>query len=307
MNCVQITEKILFIEGEGKGRYPYSNSMLIDDDVKALIDTGMGRDLAMEIAKGKKIDLVINSHGHEDHVASNYLFKDAKTCSHKLDAPIIRSVEKLKELYGTTEPQAAKYIDLLLEEHFKLKDARVDLEFEDGNVFNLGSTKLKVIHTPGHSSGHCCFSIPSERLVFLADVDLSSFGPWYGCLDCNIDQFIQSIKRVRDLRFEVAVSSHKGIIHGRKTVEEKLTDYLSKIFEREKKLLDFLSEERNIDEIVDRAIVYGRFPEPKAVFKLFEKTMIEKHLKRLLGKNFIAHCDKGFKAISRPNTDIKHL
>lgn len=88
--------------------------MLIDDDVKTLIDTGMGRDLAMEIAREKKIDLVIDSHGHEDHVASNNLFKDAKKCSHKFDSPIIRSARKLKELYGSTETETKKFIDLLL-------------------------------------------------------------------------------------------------------------------------------------------------------------------------------------------------
>jgi len=300
MNYVQITEKILFIEGEEKGRYPYSNSILIDDDVKALIDTGMGRNLAMGIAKEKKIDLIINSHGHEDHVANNHLFKDAKICSHKLDAPIIRSVRKLKKLYDASESEATKFIDLLLEEHFKLRDARIDLEFEDGHVFDLGSKKLKVIHTPGHSSGHCCFSVPKEKLVFLADVDLSSFGPWYGCLDCDIDQFIESIKRVRSLQFEVAVTSHKGVIRGRKTLEERLTDYMNKIFVREENLLDFLSEERSIEEIVDKAIIYGRFPQPKAVFRLFEKTMIEKHLERLVRKNFVTHSAKGFKLISKP-------
>lgn len=296
MHYVQITEKILFIEAEGKGRYPYSYSMLVDDDVRVLIDTGMGQDLAMEIANDKKIDLVINSHGHEDHIASNRLFKDAKICSHKLDAPIIRSVDKLKELYGSTEMEAKRLIDSMLDEHFKLRDSRVDLEFEDGHVFDLGATELEVIHTPGHSRGHCCFSIPSERLVFLADVDLSSFGPWYGCLDSDIDQFIESIERVKRLQSEVAATGHKGIVRGRKIIEGKLSDYLNEISEREQKLLEFLTQERSIDEIVNRAIIYGRFAEPKAVFRLFERTMIEKHLERLVEKNLVAHTDKGFKA-----------
>jgi len=299
MNYVKITEKILFIEAEGKGRYPYANSMLIDDDTRVLIDTGMGRDLAREIAKDKKVDLVINSHGHEDHVACNNLFKDAKICSHKFDAQIIRSVDKLKELYGSAEAEAKRLIDSLLDEHFKLRDSKIDLEFDDGYVFDLGTTKLEVIHTPGHSRGHCCFSIPSEKLVFLADVDLSSFGPWYGCLDSDIDQFIDSIERVRNLQFEVAVTSHKGIVRGRKILEEKLSDYLNVIFERENKLLEFLTNEHSIDEIVNRAIVYRRFAEPKAVFRLFERTMIEKHLERLVEKNLVAPTGKGFKAISK--------
>lgn len=294
MRYFEIAENVLFIEGENKGRYPFSNSMLIDDDVKLLIDTGMGPNLAAKIAKEKRIDLVVNSHGHEDHIACNHLFKNAKICSHKFDAPVIRSVEKLEELYGSTGTEVEKFIDLFLRDVFKLKGSRVDLEFEDGHVFDLGSVKLEVIHTPGHSSGHCCFSVPGERLVFLADIDLSSFGPWYGSLDSDIDQFIKSISRIRELKFEVALSSHKGIVRGREIICEKLNEYLNKIFEREKKLLDFLEEEHTLDEIVDEAIIYGKFPEPKAMYELMEKIMIKKHLERLLRKNLIVRTDGGF-------------
>jgi glyoxylase-like metal-dependent hydrolase (beta-lactamase superfamily II) len=267
----------------------------------------MGTDLAMEIAKDKKVDLVINSHGHEDHVACNHLFKDAKICSHMFDAPIIRSVDKLKELYGSAEPETKRFIDSLLDEHFKLKDSRVDLEFEDGHVFDLGATQLEVIHTPGHSRGHCCFSIPAERLVFLADIDLSSFGPWYGCLDSDIGQFIDSIERVRRLQFDVAVTSHKGIVHGRKVLDEKLSDYVNRISEREERLLEFLTEEHSMDEIVNKAIIYGRFVEPKAVFRLFERTMIEKHLGRLIERDLVAHMSKGFKVISKSYEEHRPL
>ena len=294
---VEIADGIFFIEGESKGRYPFSNSVLIDDEVKVLIDTGMGPNLAVKMAKEERIDLVLNSHAHEDHIACNHLFKDAKICSHKLDSPAIRSVSRLGELYGPTGKGVGELIDLFLREVFKLKDSRVDLEFEDGHIFDLGSTRLEVVHAPGHSSGHCCFSVPSERVVFLADIDLTSFGPWYGALDCDIDQFIESIGRIRDFEFEVAIPSHKGITLGRETIREKLDEYMNKIFERERKLLDLLEKERALDEIVDQAIIYGKFPEPKGMYELFEKIMIEKHLERLLRKNLIARTDGGFSRV----------
>lgn len=291
---VEIVENIIFIEGKNKGRYPYSNSILIGDDVKVLIDTGMGPDLAIKIENERKIDWVINSHGHEDHTVCNYLFKNARISSHKFDAPVIRSVRKLVELYPSSTELPKEPMDLFLEQ-FGLRNSRVDLEFEDGYVFDLGRLKLNVIHTPGHSLGHCCFSIPSEKIVFLADIDLSSFGPWYGCLDSDIDQFTESIKIIRDLKFEVAITSHKAIIRGQEIIEEKLNLYLHKIFEREEKLLELLDKERSIDEIVDKAIIYEHFPEPKAMFKLLEKTMMEKHLERLIRKNLVEHTEKGFK------------
>ena len=294
---VEIAENILFIEGENKGRYPYSNSMLIDDEIKALIDTGMGINLAMRMEKEKKIDLVINSHGHEDHIACNHVFKNAKISSHKLDAPVVKSVKKLTELYPSSPKVTKESMDLFLEQ-FGLRDSRVDLEFEDGHILDLGRLKIEVIHTPGHSIGHCCFSIPSEKMIFLADIDLSSFGPWYGSLDCDIDQFIGSIKRVRDLKFETAVTSHKGVIRGKEIIKEELNRYLNRIFEREKKLLEFLKEERSMNEITSKAIIYGHFPEPKAMFELFERAMMEKHLERLIERNLVKCTEKGFKEIS---------
>jgi len=298
LNYVEIANKIFFIPGEKDGRYPFSNSLFIDGESKVLIDTGIGPKLAAELAKEKKIDMVLISHGHEDHTAGNYLFKDAKICCHKLDAPAVRSVEKLKELYGLPPgTELEKSLDLYLRDFFGLKDSRVDLEFKNGHVFDLGSIKLNVIHTPGHSAGHCCFSVPSERLVFLADIDLSTFGPWYGCIDSDVDQSIKSIENIKGLDFEIAISSHKPITYGRETIREKLDAYLNKIFEREKKLIDFLSEERTIQEIVPRAFIYKEFPEPKVIYEHFEKIMIEKHLERLVRINLVTRTNRGFKLL----------
>jgi len=298
LNYVEIANKLFFIPGENDGRYPFSNSLFIDGESKVLIDTGIGLKLAAELAKEKKIDLVLISHGHEDHTAGNYLFKDAKICCHKLDAPPVRSVEKLKELYGLPPgAELEKFLDLYLRDFFGLKDSRIDLEFENGHVFDLGSIKLNVIHTPGHSAGHCCFSVPSERLVFLGDIDLSTFGPWYGCIDSDVDQFIKSIENIKGLDFEIAISSHKPITYGRETIRKKLDACLNKIFEREKRLIDFLSEERTIQEIVPRAFIYKEFPEPKIIYEHFEKIMIEKHLERLARKNLVTRTNRGFKLL----------
>jgi len=298
LNYVEIANKLFFIPGENDGRYPFSNSLFIDGESKVLIDTGIGPKLAAELAQEKKIDLVLISHGHEDHTAGNYLFKDAKICCHKLDAPAVRSVEKLKELYGLPPgTELEKSLDLYLRDFFGLKDSRVDLEFKNGHVFDLGSIKLNVIHTPGHSAGHCCFSVPSERLVFLADIDLSTFGPWYGCIDSDVDQFIKSIENIKGLDFEIAISSHKPIRYGRETIRKKLDVYLNKIFGREKKLIDFLSEERTIQEIVPRAFIYKEFAEPKIIYEHFEKIMIEKHLERLVRKNLVTRTNGSFKLL----------
>lgn len=299
MSYIPITDNIIFVQAENKGRYPYANSLLIDDDVKALIDTGFEPSLAERTAKEFSIDLVINSHCHEDHMACNRYFVESEICAHKLDAPPIRNIDRLRDIYGVKGSGAEEFLDFIFN-LLQLRDGRVDLEFEDGHVFDLGNTKLQVIHTPGHSYGHCCFLIPEEKVIFLADIDLTSFGPWYGALDCNVDDFIESLEKLKKMSFEVAVTSHKGdVLRGEEVIRSKLDQYLNIIYQREEKLLNFLKEEHSLEEIVDQAIVYRKFPEPVEGFKLMERISMQKQLERLIAKGMVEETSKGFKAIKK--------
>lgn len=78
MSYIPLNDNIIFIQAESKGKYPYSNSLLINDEVKALIDTGIESNLAERTAKEYKINLVINSHSHEDHVAGTVTLRKVR-------------------------------------------------------------------------------------------------------------------------------------------------------------------------------------------------------------------------------------
>ncbi|TDA31899.1 MAG: MBL fold metallo-hydrolase [Hadesarchaea archaeon] len=292
----ELAPGIYFVEGENRGRYPFSNSLLLKGrNLTALIDTGIGPERARELAKEEKVDLLLVSHGHEDHFCQNRLFEGAKVLCHREDAPAVRSVKRLEALYGCPNEEIGNGMMEFLIGMFDLGDSRVDVELEGGEVLDLGGLEVEVLHTPGHSSGHCCFWIPSERLLFLADIDLTSFGPWYGCVDSDIDQFLSSLKRVKELPVEVAVTSHKGVVRGREEIREKLEEYGKKIEEREKRLLAFLEEERTLKEIVDAALIYGRFPEPQVFYRLFERMMVEKHLRRMEERGEVVRTERGFR------------
>ena len=63
--------------------------------------------------------------------------------------------------YGLTQLQAANANPGAF-----LKPWRIDGEINDGQVIDCGSTKFMVLHTPGHSKGHCSFYFPEEDLAF---------------------------------------------------------------------------------------------------------------------------------------------
>ena len=294
---MNITDHIIFIEGTDKGRYPYSNSLLVKDETTALIDAGAGKEMMHKLATSEKIDLLINSHCHEDHIAYDNLFI-SKVCIHKLEAPVLRSVKKLIELYCEEGSLIEEEMTIFIQNFINFDGIKVDLEFEEGYIFDLGDTQLKVIHTPGHSRGHSCFFDEKEKILFSADIDLTSFGPWYGAIDSNIDDFIASIKKIRRLKPEIIVSSHKGVI--KEDIDAKLDTYLEKIYERDNKILDLLQRERTLEEITKESIIYGdgKIPEfLRWMYEPMERIMIEKHLGRLFKRGDVRRVDDRFSIV----------
>jgi glyoxylase-like metal-dependent hydrolase (beta-lactamase superfamily II) len=49
--------------------------------------------------------------------------------------------------------------------------------FEDGDVFQGDGYRLEIIHTPGHTSGGCCFYEPDKKILFSGDSVIKHITP----------------------------------------------------------------------------------------------------------------------------------
>jgi glyoxylase-like metal-dependent hydrolase (beta-lactamase superfamily II) len=270
-----IKGNIKFVESP-KG-FPYANTLFIEDEVRVLIDTSCGStDIDFFLNHG--IDIIINSHFHEDHILNNHKFTRAEIWAHAKDAPAIRSLDVFTEQYG--------FIDFHEERMWKqylnmsgVTPSPVHRELNDGEMLDFGTTRLKVIHTPGHTPGHCCFLI-EDSILFSADIDLRAFGPWYGHLCSNIDDYIDSIKLCMNLKPSMLITSHNGIIT--EDIQIRLQNYLDVIYKREEKLLMSLKKPSTLEELADLFIFYGPIKKNYELRRVFEKMAISLHLKRLL-------------------------
>jgi endoribonuclease LACTB2 len=283
----------IFLQGEDRGRPPYSNSLVIDD---ILIDTGISKRLLKEFRKNHKISKILLSHWHEDHISGNSLFPEAEFYIHKNDAPVLQDVKKIALIYGihntNIEDQFMAYI-----ESFRIKDIQFKGLFEDGDTFTTSNgLKIQVIFTPGHSAGHCCFYEPKSKVIFLADIDLSSFGPWYGCLDSNLLDFEKSLEKIKAYSIECAISSHTGIIRGKEMIQERLEAYQGIIKERDERILSYLNTKTPVTatDLMGKNIVYNRYNFFKDYLIIAEKIMIENHFQKLLKENKIASQGNGY-------------
>ncbi len=280
--------KVRFIRG---GKYPQSNSVLIDDDIRAIIDPACDEEKLLKIHAERPIEVVINSHGHEDHFLYNSRFPDAKLWVHALEVSAYRSIEDFVDLLIGLEEVDEKsqaawsqfFTDVV-----KYQPREPDRLLEDEEIIEFGQTRVQVLHTPGHSPGHLSFYFIEEKVIFLADLDLVKFGPYYGDKFSSIEDTIASLKRLAKIDADFYLVSHgkEAILDGDPAHIDR---YMDVIYQREEKLLAFLdSGPKTMDEVTAHGIIYGNHKLSDGAWELAmsERSMMYKHLERFerLGK-----------------------
>jgi glyoxylase-like metal-dependent hydrolase (beta-lactamase superfamily II) len=279
--------RILF--GESRGKYPDANCVLVEGaEERLLLDTTPGLVARGRAAVGE-VDRILLTHCHEDHLAGNFLFPEAQVWLHEADRPGIVSIEAMLDvIYGYTGARRARFERLLVEQfHFVAAPGAVG--FEDGEVFDLGGgVRVEALHTPGHTRGHCAFRIEPGGLLFLGDIDLSSFGPYYGDAWSDLEEFEASLERAAGTDFEAEhyLSGHHVGLVDPPVYRERLARYAAKIGERESRLLEYLREPRTLDDIVKHRFVYrpqDQVPNADAT----ERVMMGMHLDRLVRRGVV--------------------
>ncbi len=274
---------IRIIAGDKGGRYPSCHSIYVED-AGVLIDPAANRDRLKELRSRDNVRMVWLSHWHEDHFRDLDLFDDKPLWMEARDAPPLADMDIFFDWYGvSSEPgdQLRSYWEPILEEAFHFRPRTPERFLEDGEIIDLGSVTVEVIHIPGHSPGQLAFFFREPGVLFMADCDLTPFGPWYGDRYSSIEDTIRSIDRLRRIPAKVWLTAHEtGVFE---TPPGPLWDaYLGVIEKREAALLDFLSTPRTINEIVEQWIVYGKERKPRVFFEYGERAHMEKHLERLI-------------------------
>jgi glyoxylase-like metal-dependent hydrolase (beta-lactamase superfamily II) len=287
-------ENVFFIEGKKNGRVPYSNAIVLDD---YLIDTGVSSVRLKRVKKKFKIKKLFFSHWHDDHIRECKIFSDVPFYSHPETKPIIEDIDKLLDLYEIRGTPAEPPFKIYLSDVIDAYDIELDGTYEAGEGFTIGNDiEVRILYMPGHSIGHCIFHIPELKFAFLADIDLSKFGPWYGGTDSDITQFIDSINKVLDLDLEIVVTGHSGLFKGKKFIKNELKKYKAVFTAREKKILGELSKTkpRTLTDLLEKNIIYKRYDFLKPFLLAMEKTMLQKHIEKLLLEQKIQRNNDGY-------------
>jgi hydroxyacylglutathione hydrolase len=124
-----------------------------------VIDPGGDEDRILEVLNHNKfqLKLIIDTHGHFDHVDANQPLKEATGASiavHELDAPAL-SQPSQEAMFFTGN---------------RLRRSEADIILKENDILTFGSYRLKVLHTPGHTPGSISLVLEDHPYVYVGDL-----------------------------------------------------------------------------------------------------------------------------------------
>ncbi len=146
--------------------------LILGSERGILLDTGMGiGNIQAEVEYFTELPVVVvNSHGHYDHVGDNYRFAEVWAYDHDVEIARIEGGKTRAECEHYLEP--GSYTELpqgFDPAAYEIRPSLVTKRLQHLDTIDLGGRILTVHHTPGHSSGSICLLDSRADLLFTGD------------------------------------------------------------------------------------------------------------------------------------------
>ncbi len=117
-------------------------------------------------------------------------------------------------------------------------DIPVDDLLEDGDIFGTDAGFWKVVHTPGHASGHICLQNPSIATIVAGDMVAGTGTVLLDPPEGNLGLYFASLEKLQSLHPKVLLPAHGPPIENAEAV---LTEYIEHRHMRTGQIVDRLA------------------------------------------------------------------
>ena len=154
------------------GTWDVDNNVWVlgDGDECVVVDAAHDARPILDAVGGRRVTAILLTHGHDDHIGA------------------VGELSKATGAPAYLHPQDRMLWD-------RVHAFAPDRDLADGDVIEMAGTQLRVLHTPGHAPGACCFHVPALDVVFTGDT-LFHGGP--GATGRSFSDFptiVESIRR----------------------------------------------------------------------------------------------------------------
>jgi glyoxylase-like metal-dependent hydrolase (beta-lactamase superfamily II) len=200
-----------------------TNTWIVGEEPSIVIDPGPDDAVHLdEVARAAgRVAAVLVTHDHEDHAPGAPAFAE------RVGAPL---------------------------HAFRLEGAE---HLRDGQRFVAsGGVEIVAEYTPGHSSDHVAFFVPSEGALFTGDAVVGRGTSFIDPPDGDLVQYLRSLHRMQELDPRILYPGHGPAVLDARA---KLEGYVAHREDRERQVLELLGEgPRTIPDLV--ATIYADHP-----------------------------------------------
>lgn len=174
-----------------------------------LIDTGLGvANIRNVVDSLTSLPVTaVTTHVHWDHIGGHRYFENIAVHEAENDWLSVKFPIPLQAVRHNLMCRPCAFPEDFDISKYQIFQGAPQKILQDGDCLDLGNRQLTVIHTPGHSPGHCCFYEPEKKYLYSGDLIYS------GCLDAFYPTtdpalFWQSLRNIQRLEVSRVLPGH---------------------------------------------------------------------------------------------------